>query len=60
MANSLDQSKVRRLGREDFHYWGMQVPQFVDGDQSNQAPSNSITEGKATREAETYSTLKQA
>ena len=50
VANSLDQSKVRRLGREDFHYWGMQVPQFVDGDQSNQAPSNSITEGKATRE----------
>lgn len=50
VANSLDQSKVRRLGREDFHYWGMQVPQFVDGDQSNQAPSNSITAGEATRE----------
>ena len=30
LAPSLDKSQVRNLEREDFHYWGMIVPKFLD------------------------------
>ena len=29
LASNLDKSQVRNLEREDFHYWGMSVPDFL-------------------------------
>ena len=45
LAPSLDKSQVRKLEREDFHYWGMKEPQFLAPDQTN-SNSSDITDGK--------------
>ncbi len=40
LASSLDKSQVRNLEREDFHYWGMSVPDFLTHEKRSLESSN--------------------
>lgn len=40
LAPSLDKSQVRNLEREDFHYWGMIVPKFLDSNHDDVGSPN--------------------